>query len=456
MKTIALLVTALFSTAAVSAQTLTTLAWFNGTNGYNPWIITEGTNGNFYGITANSIFIMTPQGSLTVPTNMQFTTSFGTENIGLYPLGGLILGNDGNFYGTRSYNANNAGMIFRMTCQGSFTVLNNFETNVFEADIIGFGAPEGLTQGNDGNFYGTMGFGLDPPYNGSIFKITPQGALTTLVDFNETNQGAVPIAPPLQANDGNFYGMTVAGGDNSLGSGTGGGTIYKMTPDGYLTTLVIFEETNGDFPYGGFVQANDGNLYGTCGYGGLYDNGTIFRMTTNGALTTLFNFDGTNGGRPITTLIQASDGNFYGTTTVGGKYNGGTVFEVTPNGVLTTLVSFKGTNGTSPYGSLVQASDGNLYGVTSEGGDSDGDGTVFRIAGLNLLPQFQSIVLTNGSVDLSWNSVSNWTYRVQYKTNLTDAYWTDLPGDVLATNAVSSKIDPGFSPPRFYRLVLLH
>ena len=318
-----------------------------------------------------------------------------------------------------------------------------------------------MTQGTDGNLYGTYAFG-GLYGSGTIFRMTTNGTMTTLVNLEFTN-GFQPNAPPIQASDGNFYGTTSAGGDSSLGSGAGGGTIYKMTPDGILTTLLIFEETNGQGPFGCLVQANDGNLYGTCAFGGLYDNGTIFRMTTNGALTTLFNFHGTNGSRAITIFDSSSDGNFYGTTTEGGKgnYDDGTVFKVTPDGVLTTLVSFKGTNGTSPYGSLVQGNDGNLYGVTSEGGDlsstSFGDGTVFRIAGLNLLPTVSVHRLDQWVLLIwSWDSVSNWTYRVQCKTNLTDTYWTDLPGDVLATNAVSGKIDPGFSPPRFYRLVLLH
>ncbi|MDE3068643.1 MAG: hypothetical protein KGJ60_13995 [Verrucomicrobiota bacterium] len=459
MKAIILIVTSCLSTVStviLSAQTLTTLVEFNGTNGYSPYTMIQGSNGDFYGTTANSIFKMTPQGLLTVLTNLSFTTG----NRGVYPEGSLIQGNDGDFYGTRSYIANStnyAGMIFKMTSEGAMTILTNFvQTNGLVPGQ--FGAPAGLIQEGDGNFYGTMGWGLEPPYVGAIFKMTAGGTLTTLVNLQSTN-GASPGAPPIQAADGNFYGTTAGGGDSSLGSGGGGGTIYKMTSGGILTTLVIFEQTNGLEPFGGLVQANDGNLYGTCAYGGLYDKGLIFRVTTNGALTTLVNFNGTNGARPFTTLIQASDGNFYGTTTEGG-IGGGTVFKMTPDGTLMTLVIFQGTNGAEPYGSLVQTSDGNLYGTTSEGGNISynypyGDGTIFKITGLNLLPRFESIILTNGTVNLTWNSVSNWTYQVQYKTNLSDANWTDLPGDVLATNEVSSKTEPAISSQRFYRLVLL-
>jgi uncharacterized repeat protein (TIGR03803 family) len=455
LKTIVFLIISCFLNIIVSAQTLTTLVKFNGTNGDNPWALVQGTNGNLYGLTANSIFMMTPQGSLTVLTNLEFTPG----GIGVYPLNGLILGNDGNFYGTRSYydsGTNAAGMIFEMNAEGALTVLTNFEASSTENFM--FGAPAGLTQGNDGNYYGAMGYGPTSPFfGGYFFGMSPVGMFTTQVQL--TN-GYWPDSPPLQASDGIFFGTTTAGGDSSLFSGAGGGTIYKMTPDGNLTTLVILEETNGEVPFGGLVEGNDGNLYGTCAYGGLYTNGTIFCMTTNGEFTTMASFNGTNGYRPITTLIQASDGNFYGTATGGFgdnfPYNYGTVFKMTPDGTLTTLVTFHGTNGSSPYGSLVQASDGNLYGITGHYNyDYNVDGTVFKITGLNLLPAFQSITLTNGTVNLTWNSVSNWTYRVQYETNLTDVNWTDLPGDVLATNSISSATDIESVSQRFYRLVLL-
>ena len=139
MKAIILLITSYLLTVAVSAQTLTTLVKFDGTNGYNPFTIIQGSNGDFYGLTANSIFEMTPQGSLTVLTNLSFTTGFRS----VYPMGSLIQGNDGNFYGTRSYYPSNAvaGMIFKMTSDGSLIVLTNFaETNLL--DGLDSGHPE--------------------------------------------------------------------------------------------------------------------------------------------------------------------------------------------------------------------------------------------------------------------------------------------------------------------------
>jgi|HubBroStandDraft_1064217.scaffolds.fasta_scaffold45278_4 uncharacterized repeat protein (TIGR03803 family) len=70
--------------------------------------------------------------------------------------------------------------------------------------------------------------------------------------------------------------------------------------------------------------------------------------------TSLLSFDDTNGEAPRAALIQATDGNFYGTTVEGGAMGDGTVFKITPSGTLTTLHSFDGTDGFSPEGALVQ------------------------------------------------------------------------------------------------------
>jgi uncharacterized repeat protein (TIGR03803 family) len=107
------------------------------------------------------------------------------------------------------------------------------------------------------------------------------------------------------------------------------------------------------------VQANDGNFYGTTQNGGntacTSGCGTVFRITPNGKLTT-FNFDGTNGSQPFAGLVQVANGDFYGVTIDGGGYSRGTVFKLTPNGGLITLYSFNPNTGYGPQGGLVLAS----------------------------------------------------------------------------------------------------
>jgi uncharacterized repeat protein (TIGR03803 family) len=143
------------------------------------------------------------------------------------------------------------------------------------------------------------------------------------------------------------------------------------------------------------IQAADGNLYGTTTLGGNGCNtyggcGTVFRITPQGKLTTLYAFHGTDGAGPYAGLVQATDGNFYGTTAYGGTDAPdcagacGTVFKITPGGELTTLHYFAFTEGEFPDGSLLQATNGVFYGSTHSGGDSTcnppgGCGTVFSL-----------------------------------------------------------------------------
>ena len=265
-----------------------------------------------------------------------------------------------------------------------------------------------LVQATDGNLYGTTSEGGTSSNCtggcGTVFKITPGGALTPLHNFDGTD-GAGPYAGLVQATDGNFYGTTEEGGASSNCTG-GCGTVFKITPAGVLTTLYSFDGTDGFFPFAGVVQASDGNFYGTTSGGGTSSNcsgrgcGTVFQTTPAGVLTTLYSFSGADGATPVAGLVQGSDGNFYGTTSGGGTSSNcsgggcGTVFQTTPAGVLTTLHSFSGTDGASPLAALVQASDGNFYGTTEEGGASSnctgGCGTVFQITPAGVLTTLYS------------------------------------------------------------------
>ena len=236
-----------------------------------------------------------------------------------------------------------------------------------------------LAVGNDGNFYGTTlgtsGDGYIAPPNpyGTVFKITTNGALTTLCSFSGED-GQSPNALAL-GNDGNFYGTTPWGGPRE------GGTVFRVTTNGALTLYsfsFLIGGNDGGNPYAGLALGNDGNFYGTTHSAGSGNYGTVFKITTNGVLTTLVSFNSTNGAQPQTRLALGPDGNFYGTTSSGGSAGYGTVFQVTTNGVLTTLVSFDSTNG--PGNGLALGPDGNFYGTTGRGMWSAGYGTVFRLS----------------------------------------------------------------------------
>lgn len=244
-----------------------------------------------------------------------------------------------------------------------------------------------LLQASDGNFYGTTFQGGDPAVGrngfglGTVFKMTPEGVLTTLVIFEGPN-GAYPTGGLIEGADGYLYGTTNEGGDLSLSDGTGGGTIFKMTRDGDLTTLVQFSGANGLGPGGELVQDKGGNIFGLTGAGsGNTQYGSIFQLKPDGSLITLHGFESQSGGvGPDQGLLWGSDGDLYGATFWGGSEGDGTIFKMSPAGAFTTLASFHGADGAQPYSRLVQDADGNLYGTTSAGGpdSKSGCGTVFK------------------------------------------------------------------------------
>jgi uncharacterized repeat protein (TIGR03803 family) len=255
----------------------------------------------------------------------------------------------------------------------------------FKNDTDGYYPWASVIQGADGNFYGTTGFG--GAYNGgTVFKVTPAGTLTTLYNFcSQPNcaDGGGPQSALVQATDGNFYGTTWGGGANSSG------TVFKITPAGSLTTLYNFCSqpncADGGGPTTSLIQGTDGNFYGTTG-------STVFKITPTGALTTLHTFCQLNcldGYNPNASLVQATDGNFYGTTEGGGAYGWGTAFKITPAGTLTTLHSFNGADGAGAKG-LVQATDGDFYGTTSALLSYGGGDTVFKMTPSGMLTTLYS------------------------------------------------------------------
>jgi uncharacterized repeat protein (TIGR03803 family) len=184
-----------------------------------------------------------------------------------------VLAIDGNFYGTAgSGGLNNLGTVFRVTPTGTISNLLSF------AGSNGASPYAGLIQAVDGYLYGTTESGGSFSL-GTVFRIDTNGVLNTLVSFNGTN-GANPWNGLIQGNDGNFYGVTAYGGNGFSGTLSGNGTIFKMTTNGTLTTLFSFNATNGLRPSGELIQNADGNFYGTTASGGTNQGwGTIFKFS---------------------------------------------------------------------------------------------------------------------------------------------------------------------------------
>jgi uncharacterized repeat protein (TIGR03803 family) len=237
-----------------------------------------------------------------------------------------------------------------------------------------------LIQGIDGNFYGTTSKG--GAYNGgSVFKITPAGKLTTLYSFcpdpiANCPDGSNPDGLVLATN-GMFYGTTQYGGPN------GSGSIFQMTEAGKLKTLYSFCSqancTDGEEPAGPLVQGTSGKFYGVTPLSGSTGESTsvIFEITTSGAFTVLST-------APTDTflngpLTQATDGNFYTTGGNFSDYEDGAIFKIKPTGSLSAIFAFDDTDGNGPLGALLQGPNGDLYGTTSSAPGTVYYGTVFQL-----------------------------------------------------------------------------
>ncbi len=437
---------------AAPAQTYTRLASFedNRDSGATPYFgpLVQGLNGNFYGMTGyggfgsvGTIFDVSSGGDFT--TLYSFCSQPQCKD-GSTPESELVLATDGNFYGVTYYGSDHfaAGEVFKVSPGGTLTVLHNFCSQLNCTDGSNPVGP--LVEGTDGNFYGTTQRGGISDY-GTVFKITPSGTLTTLYNFcvGDCADGKEPSGGLLQASNGNFYGTTTEGG-------TYYGTIFEITPAGKLTILHTFDYTDGGFPEGTLVEVN-GVFYGTTGGGGYTNSnacefvgcGTIFEMTAAGTLTTLYSFCSqentkggcADGGNPYGGLMQATNGKFYGMTWLGGVNLRGTIYEVTPAAhTITTLYSFCSqtncTDGANPFGPLAQGTDGNLYGAAEEGGLNN-YGTVFELSlGISpfvrTLPQSgkvgaEVIILGNnltGTTSVSFNG-SKASYQVLSSTEIT-------------------------------------
>jgi uncharacterized repeat protein (TIGR03803 family) len=385
------------------AQTFTTEYSFNGKGGAGPYAeLVQGTTGELYGTTQDggasgigSIFKITTGGTRSTLHSFCSEGTYPDCTDGQNPYAGLVQGTNGDFYGTTNDGgANGGGTVFKTSPGGKLTTLYGFcsQTNCLDGE-----SPyAALIQGTNGDFYGTTEAGGNvaescPHGCGTIFKMSAGGTLTTLYRFCALTgcaDGESPYAGLIEGVNGDFDGTTYFGGAK------GGGTVFKVTAAGKLTTLYSFcSQTNcadGQEPYAGLVQASDGNFYGTTQTGGATGDGSVFKITSGGKLTTLYSFcsqaDCADGESPYAGLIQATDGNLYGTTSEGGAHGHGSVFQITLGGTLTTQYSFcsVGTfpdckDGDIPYAGLTQATDGDFYGTTW-GGGAHSDGTVFCIS----------------------------------------------------------------------------
>jgi len=296
-------------------------------------------------------------------------------------IGNLVEGPDGNFYGTTSHGGPSGnGTVFRVTPAGELTTIVANQAN----------PAAGLAVGNDGLLYGMVGAG--GPFGwGTVFKMNTSAVLTNFAFFDGTN-GGNPQSQLLLAPDGNFYGTSAEGGDNQQGA------IFKITPAGVVTRLRSFSfDANGSSPQAGLTVGPDGELYGITTVGGGIGAGTIFKITTAGAFTLLHSFQNGESFVHQSRLTLGPDGNLYGTGRDGGTSDLGSIFKITTNGTFTVIASFAGTNGSVPLCELTVGADGQLYGTTELGGAGN-FGTVFKVTTNGVLTTLASFTNRENSL----------------------------------------------------------
>jgi uncharacterized repeat protein (TIGR03803 family) len=319
--------------------------------------LVEGPDGLLYGVTmfggpnasgfpgaggTGAIYRISPEGDAVSYEVIHFFAGRDATSIfpeGLFPLGGLTLGQDGNFYGTTERGGAFAslgdvncagGTFYQLTPARALTIKHAFNPRVDGC------SPRGnLTPTRDGQFVGAALTGPLSPNAvsaGTVFMVSPSGALSVLFAFpydvnaGSCRYGAQPNASPVEGPDGSLYGTTMS---CSLPSGGGdSGTVYKLALSASAwqpTLLHRFSGSDGAFPSGSLALASDGNLYGVTQAGGAaaWSNGTIFRVTPTGELTTLHTFncadagcslyDPSDGFSPLGRLFESSPGTFIGT-----------------------------------------------------------------------------------------------------------------------------------------------
>ena len=356
---------------------LTTLHSFgssadDGTNPSSPLML--GQDGAFYGLAElgaqfgyGTIYKITATGQLT--TLYVFGTNSATD--GGRPYGALAQTADGTVFGTTlstiadDGTSASIGAVFSITPAGVLNTLHNFGWSQDGQ------RPEGLNLASDGNLYGATQFGNSTnsfDAKGNLFKVSPEGTVSGLYDFGTASgDGSHPAGGLTQGPDGALYGVTSDGG-------SGAGTVFKITLNGQLTTLHAFSTTDGSQPYGKLLFGVDGNLYGTTYAGGLNNGGTIFKLSAGGDFTKVYDFGSTanDGQKPYAGLVQTQDGTLFGVTSAGGIHGHGTVFRliVPPPAPTDTVASAIDTNITLNWSAAVGATSYSIYQGIAPGDES--------------------------------------------------------------------------------------
>jgi uncharacterized repeat protein (TIGR03803 family) len=353
------------------------------------------------------------------------------------PTPGLIVGSDGAFYGTSEGFYKTNGVVFKLTSSGAYTAIYPFTSGQVLVN--------GVSEGPDGNLYGTIYSGVDPIAQGAVFKLTKAGVYTTLHAFVGAD-GANPSGPLLIASDGTIYGTTRNGG---AGVGTGSGTVFMIDAAGVFSTLYDFATGDvtvyGKNPHSRLLFADDGTIYGTTVAGGAFDGGTVFAIAPDNSVSAV-SLDSTIGTNPHD-LVLACDKTLYGRA-FGGN---GVIFRLDPGtGALSILHALTAADGNFVFyagdgntmgGALIEGRNHSLYGVAQHGG-LNGGGTIFELA---LDGTFTVIFGNGGAAAGPWGLVQGNDGNLfgTFAAGSGGVFGVTLPADERATGASCPTVPPG-------------
>lgn len=378
--------------------------------------LTQDSKGTFYGTTSNggdklcgitrcgTVFKLTLKGNKA--TLVTLSSLDGGKLAPRMPWSELVLGRDGNLYGTTRFGgAYDGGTLFMVDpVTGVMTVVYSFGGPTNSGTDLSAGLVEDSAEGSAGVFYGVARFGGQND-RGTVFKIivdktTKKGTLDAAFSRSFSGvDGIEPYSTLVRDTDALgldlYYGTTRFGG-GTLNGATNRGTIFSIRPDGTFASLYVFKGVQGQSsgegldPQASLVKGRDGYFYGTTNQGGLGQKGTLFQFNPkDNTLKTVvhFGYDGPNGfpgNSPGSAgLVLGGDGSFYGTTMASNAFSQGRLFRYTPPltnapedmGRIENLYEINGAGIT--YSTLMRALDGDLY-ATSQTGGKFGVGTIFK------------------------------------------------------------------------------
>lgn len=335
--------------------------------GWDATSLVEGSNGNLFGFCQGFLYEYN-YGANSYQKRCNLTDTIN----GLLHDFPMVQAPNGKLYGVSSSGGlYSSGVIFE------YDVSSHNYTKLFDFSSSSGASPSGsLLLANDGNFYGTtIAGGL---YNkGVLYQFNPNtNVFIKKIDLSTTISGFNPAGTLVQASDGNLYGVTNSGGSNNFG------TIYQYNLiTNSISIKFSFSSTSGKTVSWGLTVANDGKLYGVSMYGGLNNYGTLFQYDINLDLfTKKIDFDNINSGSlHYGNLLQAPDGYLYGLSCEGGMNNYGIMYkyDFTTNNLIKLLDFDAQLHGKNPTRSLMLASNGKIYGICKIGGVT-GYGTLFE------------------------------------------------------------------------------